>query len=568
MDTRASHNRAALLSRRLKSGKIVRVMGAHNGLGARLIERAGFDAVWASGLEISSAFGLPDANILTMTENLESARAIHEATSLPVICDCDTGYGNASNVRHMVRRYEAAGLAAIVIEDKIFPKVNSFMPDGQDLAPVGEFVGRIQAAKATQRNARFMVFARVEALIAGRGLEEALRRANAYAEAGADGIVIHSKSASPDEVLAFARGWKRPVPLVAIPTTYYRVTAEELERGGFSMVIYANHGLRASIRSMESAFREIRQTGTTAGVEARIATLKEVFELQGMKDLKEDEKRFSGEEPIRAIIPAARDHQFQTNLRELLREKPLCMLEVGGKTLIDRQMEVLRSVGVTEMTIVGGHLHDRIRAEGAHVLFNPDHSKYNCAQSVLFAQEHLQGKALVVYSDILFDRQIPEKLVESPHPITLVIDRAYQSLPAREKGLDLVAVDRSPASEGGRRLRLDLFKPIRRIGRRISSASPTHEFIGIAFFRDGGAEELKAAWKEARVQFRGRPFYEARSVEEADLNDLFQYLIDRGSPVVGMEIEHGWSEIHSSEDYDRVQKHFGVPTVPGLILAP
>lgn len=551
--------KTAPLRQRLSSGQIVRVMGAHNGLGARLIERTGFDGVWASGLEVSTAFGLPDANILTMTENLEAARAIHEATRLPVICDCDTGYGNASNVRHMVRRYEAAGLAAIVIEDKIFPKVNSFIPDGQDLAPIGEFVGRIQAAKATQNSPDFMVFARVEALIAGMGLEEALRRANAYADAGADGIVIHSKSASPDEIMAFASSWKRPVPLVSIPTTYYRVTAEELQKAGFSMVIYANHGLRAAIRAMESTFRQIRQTGTTAGAEPQIATLKEVFELQGMKDVKEDERRFSGEEPVRVVIPAARDHKLQTDLGELLQERPLCMLEVGGKTLLERQMEVLRSVGASEFHIVGGRLHEKIKAEGACVLFNPDHGKYNCAQSVLFAQEHLQGKSLVVYSDILFDRQIPEKLVQSPHPITLVIDRAYQSLPAREKGLDLVAADPSLVGEGGRRLRLDLFKPIRRIGRKIASANPTHEFIGIAFFRDRGAEELKAAWREARVQFQGKPFYEAPSVEEADLNDLFQYLIDRGTPVFGMEVEHGWSEIHSWEDYERVQLHFQNP---------
>ncbi len=551
--------RASSLRKRLRSGKIVRAMGAHNGLGARLIERTGFDAVWASGLEISTAYGVPDANILTMTENLDAARAIHEATALPIICDCDTGYGNASNVRHMVRRYEAAGLAAIVIEDKIFPKVNSFIPDGQELAPVGEFMGRIRAAKATQRNPDFMVFARVEALIAGWGLEEAMRRANAYVDAGADGIVIHSKASSPEEVLAFARSWKRPVPLVAIPTTYYQITAEELQRAGFSMVIYANHGLRAAIRAMESTFREIQRTGTTLGVEGKIATLKEVFELQGMKDLKEDEKRFSGEEPIRVVIPAARDHRRQTDLWELLPDKPLCMLEMGGKTLLDRQMELLRSVGAADIHVVGGYLHERIKAEGAHVLFNPDYARYHCAQSILFAKEHLQGRTLLVYSDVLFDRQILERLVESPHPITLVIDRAYQTLPLREKSLDLVAVD-AVGEAAGRRLRMNLFKPIRQIGKGVVQR-PTHEFIGVAFLRDNGAEELKRAWEEALAEFRGKPFHEARSVEEADLTDLLQHMIRRGTPVFGMEIEHGWSEIHSRDDYDRVRQHFQKPAM-------
>lgn len=568
--TDAGLDRSAQLQGLLRSGSIVRVMGAHNGLGARLIERAGFDGVWASGLEISTAYGLPDANILTMTENLEAARAIHEATALPVICDCDTGYGNASNVRHMVRRYEAAGVAAIVIEDKQFPKVNSFIPEGQELAPIGEFAGRIQAAKATQRNPQFMVFARVEALIAGWGMEEALRRANAYVDAGADGIVIHSKSSSPEEVLAFARNWRRPVPLVAIPTTYYQVTAEELQKAGFSMVIYANHGLRAAIRAMETTFRKIRESGTTADVEPSLATLKEVFELQGMKDLKEDEKRFSGEEPIRAVIPAARDHKLQADLHELLRDRPLCMLEIGGKSLLERQMEVLRSVGVTEIFVVGGHLHDRIRAEGARVLYNPDYNRWNCAQSILFAKEHLLGKTLIVYSDILFDRQILERLVASPHPVTLVMDRAYQSLPLRAKALDLVAVDAPAPDASRRRLRLDLFKPVRQVGKR-TLARPTHEFIGVAMLSGQGVEELKKAWEQAHIEFRGKPFFEAPSVEEADFTDLLQYLIQRGVPMAGLEIEHGWSEIHSRDDYERARQHFGVPAcdaVPGFILAP
>jgi len=179
--------KVSLLRTRLASGSIVRVMGAHNGLGARLVERHLFDGVWASGLEVSTAYGLPDANLLTMTENLEAARAMNDATRLPVVCDCDTGYGNASNVMHMVRRYEAAGLAAIVIEDQRFPKLNSLVQGRQELVSLEEFVGKIRAAKEAQRESDFVVFARVEALIAGLGLEEALRRAHAYADAQAFG---------------------------------------------------------------------------------------------------------------------------------------------------------------------------------------------------------------------------------------------------------------------------------------------------------------------------------------------------------------------------------------------
>ncbi len=550
-------DKAARMREAFRSKGILKVVGAHNGLGAKLIERSGFDGVWASGLEISTAYGLPDANILTMTENLEAARAINEATALPVICDCDTGYGNASNVKHMVKKYEAAGLAAIVIEDKQFPKVNSFIPGRQALASVEEFVGRIRAAKEAQRNPHLMVFARVEALIAGWGMEEALRRAAAYAEAGADGIVIHSKASEPEEVFSFARRWDRNIPLVAIPTTYYRVTAAELERGGFKMVIYANHGLRASIRAIETTLETIQRMGTTADIEEKVASLREVFELQGMSAMREDERRFSDGANVQAVIPAARDHQFQPDLKELLKDKPLCMLEVGGQTLLERQLTALHSVGITDVVVVGGHLHEKLRAEGARVLYNPDYRKTHCAHSILFAGEQLKGKTVILYSDILFDRQILARLLGSPHPITLVIDRAYQTLPTRKKALDLVAVD-DPALPPGspRRLELDLYKPIRHIGKRLLGAQPTHEFIGMAFLREKGLDVLKRAWEQAQGEYQGKPFYEASSVAEADFTDLLRYLLDRNFQVFGMEIEHGWSEVHSRSDVERAEAHF------------
>ena len=190
----------------IKEG-VIRIVGAHDGLTAKLAELAGFDGVWASGFEISASHAVPDANILTMTQYLEAASTMNDAVSVPVVADCDTGYGNSSNVVHMVRKYEPAGIAAVTIEDKRFPKVNSYIPGRQELAPIAEFVGKILAAKNAQQTKEFMVIARVEALIAGWGQEEALRRAHAYVEAGADAILIHSKSSVPDEIVSFAKAW-------------------------------------------------------------------------------------------------------------------------------------------------------------------------------------------------------------------------------------------------------------------------------------------------------------------------------------------------------------------------
>ena len=186
-------NKAAKLRELFKSEGVIRAVGAHDGLSAKLVELNGFDGVWASGFEISASHAVPDANILTMTQYLEAASIMNDAVSIPVVADCDTGYGNSNNVMHMVRKYEAAGIAAVTIEDKMFPKVNSYIPGRQEWASIAEFVGKILAAKNAQQTKDFMVIARVEALIAGWGQEEALRRAHAYAEAGADAILIHPK---------------------------------------------------------------------------------------------------------------------------------------------------------------------------------------------------------------------------------------------------------------------------------------------------------------------------------------------------------------------------------------
>ena len=195
-----------------RPGAVVAV-GAHDAMSARLIERAGFDAVWASGFAISAAqFALPDANVITMTESLEVIRQMIRATNIPLIADVDNGYGNAVNVMRTVIEYEAAGVAAISLEDNIFPKRCSFYSGVQrELVSIEEHCGKLRAAKQAQRSADFMVIARTEALIAGWGMEEALQRTHAYADAGADAILIHSKAPTAVEVMEFARRWSRDV---------------------------------------------------------------------------------------------------------------------------------------------------------------------------------------------------------------------------------------------------------------------------------------------------------------------------------------------------------------------
>lgn len=280
------------LKQLLHGDRLATAAGAHNPLTAALVEEAGFDVVWASGLEISASMGVPDANVLSVTECLSTAAAMAARVDIPVLADCDSGFGGITNVIHMVRDYEAAGIAGVCIEDKTFPKLNSFVVGPQQLVPVEDFAGKIAAAVESRRRPDFMVVARIEAFIAGYGLEEALRRARAYELAGADALLIHSKLSVPDEVVAFCERYTGTVPVVAVPTTYAATTMEQLHAAGVSMAIYANQGLRSAIASTRETFAAILRDRSASAVEQRLVPLSDVFGLQGTARMLEAETRF------------------------------------------------------------------------------------------------------------------------------------------------------------------------------------------------------------------------------------------------------------------------------------
>jgi phosphoenolpyruvate phosphomutase len=285
--------RAARLRKAIDTG-LARIMAAHSPLSATLVEEAGFDGIWASGFELSALLGLPDVSLVTMTQHLEMLRAMAQRVDLPIVADIDTGFGNAVNVVHAVRLYEEAGATAVVIEDKSFPKVTSLVAEGrQELVRSAEFQGKIAAAIATRRDPGFLVIARTEALIAGLGQDEALARARDYAAAGADLVLVHSKSRSPDEIEAFARAWNGRCGLVLVPTAYPQLDEQRIRAlGVVRMVIYGNHAIRAAVTAMRSVFARIAAEGGIAGVDRDIVTVEEIFRLQRMDAVKETERRF------------------------------------------------------------------------------------------------------------------------------------------------------------------------------------------------------------------------------------------------------------------------------------
>ncbi len=306
-------------------------MDAHNGISARIVEEAGFKGIWASGLAISAQLGVRDNNEASWTQVVEMLEFMSDSTSIPILLDGDTGYGNFNNMRRLVQKLEQRGIAGVCIEDKLFPKTNSFI-DGerQALGEVEEFCGKIKAGKDSQQDPDFCIVARVEALIAGWGLDEALRRAEAYHQAGADAILIHSKRSRPDEVLAFARHWQGRLPLVIVPTKYYSTPTAVFRKAGISVVIWANHMLRAAAAQMAAVAREVQSSETVVNVEDRIATVEEIFRLQGAEELAHAERRYlsAQQTDTHAVILAASRGQGQ-GMDAITENRPKAMVPIA-----------------------------------------------------------------------------------------------------------------------------------------------------------------------------------------------------------------------------------------------
>lgn len=283
----------------LHSGHLEFLMEAHNGLSAKIVEEAGFKGIWGSGLTISASESVRDSNELSWTQVLDIVEFMSDATNIPIMLDADTGYGNFNNMRRLVRKLEQRNIAAACIEDKIFPKCNSFInSEDQSLAGVKEFAGKIMAAKDTQQDPDFCVVARTEAFVVGRGLDEALERADAYYQAGADAVLIHSKIATCDQIVAFMAEWHNKCPVVIVPTKYYSTPTKVFEDIGVSMVIWANHLLRSSITAMQQTAASVYREKSLMLVENEVATVKEIFRLQNDAELREAEKHYLPQKEI------------------------------------------------------------------------------------------------------------------------------------------------------------------------------------------------------------------------------------------------------------------------------
>lgn len=550
-------NNAAKLRTLLKRPGAIKAVGAHDALSARLIERAGFDAVWASGFAISASLKcIPDASFITSSEQLEVERNIAQAVSIPIIADCDTGYGNALNVMRTVNDRERAGVAAICIEDNVYPKRCSFYAGvRRELIPIDEHCGKIKAAKAAQLYPEFVIIARTEALIAGWGQEEALKRAEAYAEAGADAVLIHSKSKKFDELKALYKAWSGRVPLVVVPTIFDQTTAAELEEAGAKIIIYANQPVRAAIRAMQETLDLIKKDTRPGAANDRIVTLPEVYDIVGVPQMEQDEKQFlpvDGEK-ITAIIAAA---GFEKQLLPLIEEKPKCLLDIKGKTILERAVGALNECNIKDIALVRGYKKEAITLPNIRYYDNDRYEETGELYSLFCAENEFKGRVLVLYGDIMFDRAILEKLLKSPADISLVVDVAWLDGDRTAQPIhlnpDLVSLAESPGkSQVSRFVLPEGEHRIVKIGQQLPVDQAHGEFIGMAMFSEKGTQAFRTCYQTSKETYQKTGFHEGGSFSKASFTDLIQELIDQGHRVDAVQVFKGWMEVDSFEEYQK-----------------
>jgi phosphoenolpyruvate phosphomutase len=284
--------RRRTLKRLLAAKPISRFIEAHNPISAliaehALVEKNGkvrqFDGFWSSSLTDSTARGKPDIEALEINSRLSNINDIFDVTTKPLIMDADTG-GKPEHFELNVRSMERLGISATIIEDKTGLKKNSLLGNDviQSQDDIESFSDKIRAGRAARVSDDFMVIARVESLVLEKGMNDAIKRALAYASAGADGIMIHSRQKKSDEVFEFARLFRiefPTLPLVCVPTSYNTVTEDILAEHGFNVVIYANHLLRAAYPAMQRVAHDILKNGRSAEVDAQLMNINEILEL-------------------------------------------------------------------------------------------------------------------------------------------------------------------------------------------------------------------------------------------------------------------------------------------------
>jgi len=397
---------------------------AHDALSARIVGEAGGAGIWASSLTISASHGVPDDNSLSSTEALATLERMASATNLPILFDADQGYGDRCHSVRLTHALERRGIAGMCVEDKRFPKLNSFVrSESQALEDIGVFCDKLRAVKDAQRNASFVLVARTEALVTGLPLSIALERAERYVDAGADAVLVHSKAQSFGEAQGFMAQFSRRRPVILVPTTYYATPLAAFEAAGVSLIIWANHLQRAAISGMQKVARSIVHTGSGRDVEDQIVSVSELLRLGGT-DVEAAGER-DPRQTARAIILAA---SRGNGLDALTQDRPKAMIPVAGEPVVERLIRQLRAEGVRDLTVVRGYCAQACAPSGVRSVDNPRHAETGEVVSLAAALDAIQDDVVVAYGDLVVKQHLLHMLRASPAPITLLVDERHPFL--------------------------------------------------------------------------------------------------------------------------------------------
>lgn len=524
----------------LTSKELGFLMEAHSGLSAKIVEEAGFQGIWGSGLSISASLGVRDNNEASWTQVLDVCEYMSDATSIPILLDGDTGYGNFNNMRRLVKKLEQRGVAGVCIEDKIFPKTNSFLRgEAQPLADIEEFSGKIKAGLDARLDEDFCVVARVEAFIAGHGLKAALERAEAYRQAGASAILMHSKISRPDEIISFMKEWGNRCPVVIVPTKYYSTPTDEFRKQGISTVIWANHLVRSSITAMQQTAQTISEQESLINVEDKVASVKEIFRLQNDQELVEAEKKYFQQAPKKnAIILAASRGE---ELGELTLERPKTLLKVNGRTLLEEMIDKMHEHSPCEVTVVRGYKKESFPDYSCKYVDNNDFDQTGELASLAAAQDDIKGDVIISYGDILYRSFILDALEHDKNDISLIVDSSTQGRSKFYRGdyVECTRENTGPIFEGETHL-----KKIELTTKDQAQFDLHGEWIGLVRATPRGSELIKETLQEmAREQ----------SFQKEKMAELLRCLMRKDIKIGVQYIQGHWMDIDNYQDFENIQ---------------
>jgi phosphoenolpyruvate phosphomutase len=520
----------------LNGPKLEFLLEAHNGISAKIAEESGFKGLWAGGLAIAAQYGVRDSNEASWTQVLEVLEFMSDATSIPIMLDGDTGYGNFNNVRRLVQKLEQRGIAAVCIEDKLYPKTNSFI-DGnkQELANIDEFCSRIKAGKDAQKDDEFSIITRVEAFIAGWGLDEAIKRAEAYRQAGSDGILIHSSKSEPSEIIAFKNEWGDRLPVIIVPTKYYSTPTEIFSQVGISIAIWANHMIRSSIESMQQTAASIIQKKSVVALEDKIASVSEIFRLQGVSELLEAEEMYlpKKQKATSAIILAASRGSAMGSLTE---ERPKAMLKVKERPILRHIVDVYNSHGIKNITVVRGFQKDAIDLPQLSYADNDNFSKTD--ELVSFEKALLEVDLVqdlfVSFGDVLFKPYLLQLMDDFQDEVVIVVDTQWQDSVNKERAADYVHCS-EPHSRDSYSHEIFL-----KDSKEDMDPDMIHgEWMGVVKFSNKMIPTLKQAMQKLKM---------SSDFDLAKFHDLFSFLVSEGHNIRIVYTTGHWLDIDTVED--------------------